>query len=336
MSRKYASEQSDSYHNYVRNVAIVGGSGRQGQHIVEQLLKTGKHNITILTRTDNSQFANGVKTAVIDYEEVESLVRALKGQDALVITMNTSAPPDTSIKLIQAAAKSGVRWIVPDEWGVDTTNIEFGKEIFLGPAKVAAREEIERLGVSSWVAVACGYWYQYSLGTFKASFGFDLQKREVTFFDDGKMRTTTSTHAQVARAVASLLSMKILPDDTNDKSPSLDKDFRNKFAYIKSFTVSQVDMLKSLKRITGTSDADWKIDYQSSKERIAEGHQEFKSGNRIGFVKVLYTRTMCYPEGDFELKYQLANGILNLPVEDLDQCTQEAIELSDSIAKDSR
>lgn len=330
MTQQYASASKP---NYLRNVAVVGGSGRQGRHIVEELLKTGKHQVTILTRSTNGDFPTGARLAVVNYDDSASLVEALKGQDALVITMNTSAPKDTSPKLIEAAAKAGVSWIIPDEWGVDTTNVEFGKEVFLGPAKVAARELIEKLGVSSWTGVACGYWYEYSLGTFKESFGFDLQKREVTFFDDGNFRTIASTHKQVARAVASLVSMKILPENEEDSSICLDRDFKNKFAYIKSFLVSQKDMFASLKRVTSTVDGDWKVDHQSARDRIAEGHKQLSSGDRLGFVKVLYTRTMCFEEGNFELKYKLANEALNLPVEDLDRCTKGAIDLSDSIAK---
>lgn len=330
MSQQYA---SSSKPNYLQNVAVVGGSGRQGRHIVGELLKTGKHKVTVLTRSADGDFPSGAHPAVVNYDDPTTIVEALKGQDALVITMNTSAPKDTSPKLIEAAAKAGVAWIIPDEWGVDTTNIEFGKEVFLGPAKIAARELIEKLGVSSWTAVACGYWYQYSLGTFKDSFGFDLQKREATFFDDGNFKTITSTHEQVGRAVASLLSMKMLLEGEGDTSVCLDRNFKNKFAYVKSFLVSQKDMFESLKRVTSTTDDDWKVEYQGAQARIAEGHKQFQAGDRLGFVKVLYTRTMCFEEGNSELKYTLANDSLGLPTEDLDRCTKQAVELSDSIAK---
>lgn len=330
MAQQHASEARP---NYLQNVAVVGGSGRQGQPIVDELLKTGKHQVTVLTRNAGGTFSPGVKPVIVDYNDPATLIEALTGQDALVVTMNTTAPKDTNMKLIEAAAKAGVQWLIPDEWGVDTTDIEFGKQVLLGPAKVAARELIEKLGVSSWTAVACGYWYQFSLGTFKASYGFDLQKREVTFFDDGKSEFTTSTLQQVARAVASLLSMKLRPENAQDDSVCLEKYFKNKFAYIKSFLVSQQDIFDSLKRVTSTTDDDWKIDYETAKDRITQGHTQLQAGDHLGFVKVLYTRTMCFDEGNFELKYDLANETLGLPVETLDQCTEEAIQLSDSIAK---
>lgn len=312
--------------NHIQKVAIVGATGQQGTHIVRELLKTGKHTVTAITRKDslNKSFPRGVEVAPIDYESPDTIVNALKGQDCLIITMNVTAPRDTSAKLVEAAAKAGVSWILPNEWGLDTADIEFGKQAVLGPANVAVRERINELGVSSWIAIACSFWYEYSLGSMAEAYGFDLQKREATFFDDGTQKINTSTWEQTARAVAGLLSL-----DT----ATLEKDWKNKFAYVSSFLVSQKDMLESLKRVTGTSDDDWKISYQKGSERYAEGIKAMKEGNRLGFVKAMYTRTF-YPsgEGNFELKHTLANKVLGLPEEDLDSCTKGAIERSNMIA----
>lgn len=313
---------------HIQHVAIVGATGRQGSHIVSHLLKAGKHTVTAITRDGSSASpADGVKVAKVNYDNHDSLVAALKGQDALIITIAVTAPPDTSEKLIRAAADAKVPWVLPDEWGIDGTNEQLGKECFLGPPKKAIRDLIEELGVSSYVAVACGFWYQYSLGTIKERYGFDFQKKEVIFYDDGNTKISTSTWDQVARAVTALLSMDVA---------ELEEKFKNKFAYVSSFNVSQKDMFESIKRVTGTSDSDWKVDYQPSSERVAEGMKQMKEGGRApGFVKVLYGRCF-YPNGDmnFEAKYGLANDLLGLPNEDLDECTKDAIEISDNIAKE--
>lgn len=312
--------------NYIRKVAIVGATGQQGRHIVEHLLKAGQHTVTAITREDSSATpATGVKVAKVNYDNQDTLVSALKGQDALIITMSVTAPPDTSEKLVRAAAKADVPWILPDEWGIDGTNEQYGRDCFLGPPKKAIRDLIEELGVSKWIAVACGFWYQYSLGTMKETYGFDFQKREVTFYDDGTAKINTSTWQQVARAVTSLLSMDV---------SGLDARFKNRFAYVSSFCVSQKDMFESVKRVTGTSDSAWKVEHQPSSERVAEGRQAMQEGQRfVGFVKVLYGRSF-YPNGDanFEAKHGLANDVLGLMKEDLDECTRGAIELSNKIA----
>lgn len=335
MTFEYASTQPAGYHNYIRKVAIVGATGQQGSYIVRELISTGKHTVTAISREDSTSTpAPGVKVSKVNYNDPSTLVAALQGQDALIITMSITAPPDSSVKLIEAAAKAGVPWVIPNEWGVThEKNLELGKDVFTGPAKEANRDLISKLGVSSWTAVSCGFWYEYSLGTMKDMYGFDLQKKEVTFFDKGETKMDTSTWDQVARAVKALLSTKILPENEQDTSPSLVGNFKDKSIFVSSFCVSQKDMFESLKRVTRTADSDWKIDSEDSKERYNRAVAEMNAGSQLGFVKALYTRCF-YPDEPvlFERYGGLSNDILGLPVEDLDTCTKGAIERSNAIA----
>lgn len=118
MSQQYADTQPAGFVNHVRNVAIVGASGNQGTHIVTELLGTGKHTVTAITRADSSSSVpEGVKTNKIDYASQDSIVTALQGQDALVITMSTTAPKEQVRQLIEGAAAACVKWIIPNEWG---------------------------------------------------------------------------------------------------------------------------------------------------------------------------------------------------------------------------
>ena len=50
----------------------------------------------------------------INYEEESTIVDALKGQQFLIITMAVTAPADTESKLIWAAAKAGVPYVMPN------------------------------------------------------------------------------------------------------------------------------------------------------------------------------------------------------------------------------
>ena len=311
----------------IRNIAIVGVTGQQGSHITSHLVAAGRHTITAITRADSvAAPPNGVKVSKVNYDDPQSLISALRNQDALIITMSVTAPPDTSEKLVRAAAEAGVPWILPNEWGIDGTNEKYGRECFLGPPNKAIRDLIEELGVSSWLAVACGFWYQYSLGTSQDMYGFDLQKREVIFYDDGNTKINTTTWEQVGRAVTGLLSLD---------GSELESKFKNKFAYVSSFNISQKDVFESVKRVTGTGDSDWKVEYVPSEERVAQGMKAMQEGGRYaGFAKVLYGRSL-FPNGDgnFEAKHGLVNAMLGLPKEDLDECTKEAIQLSNKIAQ---
>ena len=89
-----------------------------GNHIVEALLKTGKHKVTAITRADStSKVPASVQVKKVNYDDQASLVEALQGQDALVITMGARAPEDQQTKLIEAAAAANVSWVMPNEYG---------------------------------------------------------------------------------------------------------------------------------------------------------------------------------------------------------------------------
>lgn len=133
-------------------------SGISGKYMAEALLKTGKHTITAISRHDSkATFIDGIKVARVDYDDHSSLVRALQGQDALVITLAGTAPRDQSAKLIRAAAEANVPWILPNEWSPDSANDALYEDItFVWEPKRAARKLIEELGKSSWIAVVSG------------------------------------------------------------------------------------------------------------------------------------------------------------------------------------
>jgi hypothetical protein len=268
----------------------------------------------------------GVEVKKVNYNDPSSLVEALKGQEVLIITMAVTAPKEQQTKLIEAAAAANVPWVLPNEFGGDPTALEMQKDNMLGEGKTKYREHIEKLGKSSWIGIVCNYWYEYSLSGGSVLYGFDFKDRTVTFYDDGNTRINTSTWPQTGRSVANLLSLKVLPDDASDKSACLN-DFRNKFVYVSSFNVSQKDMLDSVMRVTGTSLKDWKVSYEPVKERYKAGVEEFRSGSRIGFGKLLYARSF-YPDkcGNYEERKGLHNDLLGLPKEDMDEYTKIAVQ----------
>ncbi|KAK8012545.1 hypothetical protein PG991_009920 [Apiospora marii] len=302
---------------HVKNIAIVGVTGTVGSYIVDELLKAGKHQVTAITRQNSTAtIPEGVKGAKVDYADHDSLVAALRGQDVLIITMSVRAPKDSQLKLIDAAADAGVRWILPNEWGLDQTTEALADGSFVGPPSRAARKRIEERGVSSWIGVS---------GRLPLRYGFDFAERSLTLFDEGTQKINTSTFPQVGRAVARLLA---LPTE-GEKKGSL-ADFRNGFVFISSFCVSQQDMLECALRVTGTKVEDWKINREGSAERYARGLQMMQDGNQGGFVQAMYTRNF-FPndDGAYEKRHGLHNGLLGLPLEEMDEFTKLAIGRKD-------
>lgn len=329
---QYASNQPAGYNNHIRKVALVGATGQVGSFIAHALLDTGKFEITAITRGGSAKLPSGITAAPVDYDDPSSIEKALKGHDALVITMASTAPQDTQAKIIKAASAAGVPWVIPNQYGSDSENHQLGHDIALGYGYDAVHELVESLGNMSWIDINCSFWYEFSLASSKDHYGFDLKNREVLFYDDGKEKINTSTWAQTGRAVASVLSLKVLPDSADDKSPTLSQ-FRNSGVRVSSFTVSQQDMFDSLKRVTGTTDADWKISRENSRERWQKAVDTMESGSASGqdmymaFLRRLYTRVF-FPTGDgnYGASKGLHNEILGLPEEDLDEATKRAVQ----------
>ncbi|KAG5751267.1 hypothetical protein H9Q70_006107 [Fusarium xylarioides] len=321
MANQYARDQAPGFVNAIKNVAHVGATGQIGKVFTEYLLKSGKQTVTALTRKGSkTTVPGGVKLVHVDYEDEASLVEALGGQDFLVITLALTAPPDTHSKLVRAAGKAGVSYIVPNAYGVDFYgHTKFQDDIEALKYIHASVKEVEDVG-SNWLAITPNFWYEYSLGVGPFTYGFDFPNKKVTFYDEGKTRVNTTTWPQTGRALAALVNMKKLPQDENDKSTTL-AHFANKPVYIKSFTVNQRELLDSVNKVLGQTDKDWTFSYQPAAERFQEGLDELSKGVGMGFLKALYSRAF-YPTGDGV--FETHNDLLGLPEESLDEATLAA------------
>lgn len=64
----------------------------------------------------------------VDYTQPETVIEALRGQDALIITLSGHAL-NLQKQLIEAAAAAGVAWILPNEWSPDSANEAMVKDV---------------------------------------------------------------------------------------------------------------------------------------------------------------------------------------------------------------
>jgi len=297
--------------------------------MAKSLLDSGRFNITALTRPEStSELPSSIKVAKASNDDHDALVSALRGQDVLLITLSVTAPADTEAKLIRAAAEAGVPWVMPNHWGCDISLEDVVKDV-PGFGKVAqAHKDIAAAGVSSFLSLATGFWYEWSLAI-PPSFGFDFPSKTATFFDDGETPISTSTWPQVGRAVTALLSLPIKPEDGNTERCL--EHFKNQIVYVNSFTISQRDMFDSVLRVTGDKSEDWTINKEPARERYTSATKALQGGDRMAYVRMMYTRIFfddgC---GNFEARRGVSNEILGLPKEDLDEATARAIERADT------
>lgn len=310
--------------DHLKSIAIVGAGGQFGKFITRALIEQGKHRITAITRANsNATIPQGVHDIKqVDYDSHTSLVEALKGHDALIITMNVLAGPTAQASLIAAAKDAGVKWIMPNEYGIDPAhNNQLGEDTKMGPGLLAVREQIEKAGLN-WVGLSCGFWYEFSLAGTEARYGFDFKKKTLTLFDDGETKIPTSTWPQAALAVARTFALPL--ESSDGKSLS---DFKNRSVFVDSFFISQRGMLASVLRVTGDKESDWTITSEPSKPRYERAVQMMAGGDFEGFCILLYSRVF-FPDGASDFTKKLNNKDLGLPEENLDDATKTAIEMA--------
>ncbi|PQE21153.1 isoflavone reductase family protein [Rutstroemia sp. NJR-2017a BVV2] len=248
----------------------------------------------------------------VDYDLPESLKAALTGIDALIIVLNIGSIPDTEYKLIEAAAATGVKWILPTEFGGDSGNEEI-RALPISAVKIGVRERIEELGMK-WAGLTSGPWLDWSLKA--GAFQIDVPNRKVMFINGGTPKFNTTDLETVGLAAARLITLP---------SGELEK-FANRFVYVRSYLTSQKEIFEAVKKVSSTSDADWIITEKDAGTWIREGWETLKSGDFNGMVAVLYGHYMKGgPTSNFEAVREISNDILGLPVEDLEEGIKKAL-----------
>ncbi|KAH7129724.1 hypothetical protein B0J13DRAFT_481989, partial [Dactylonectria estremocensis] len=318
MARQYANQQPQGFVNHIQTIAVVGASGSTGKFFTEHLLQTRKHTVTALSRVgSNGVYPDGAMVVHVDYNDEDSLVSALQGQDFLVITLAITAPEEIHENLVKAAAKAGVPYVMPNAHSINFWSSEsFRKDVPVGDLVLNRIQQVKDAGLKC-ISLTIGFWYEHSLALGEGGFGIDIHKRTVVLFDDGKKAVNASTWPQCGRALAALASLKRLPDNESDESVTL-AHFHDRPAFVSSFKVSQNDMLESIKRVMGTTNVDWRVSHQQCTDRFAEGGIELQKGNPAGFYKLMYARAF-YPSGDAD--YEPDNQLLGLQNENLDEAT---------------
>jgi len=126
------------------------------------------------------------------------------------------------------------------------------------------------------------------------------------------------------------MSLKSTPDGDDDGGVTLTTHFKNKPAYISSFTISQSEMLESVLRVMGTELKDWTLTRVLVKEYYKAGVDEFQKGGKTGFGKALYSGAFfSYSCSTFGATKGLGNDLLGLPEENLDEFTNIAIQMAE-------
>ena len=147
---------------------------------------------------------SGVKTVEVNYDCIDDLTAKLRGQDAIVSTISSTAAA-AQTNLIHAAVAAGVSRFLPSEFGSDLDNpINRAAPTFT--AKVEAQGLLNSLaaeGKITYTVVYTGAFLDWGL---RVGFPVDPRNKKATLHDGGERLYTTTTLGGVAEAVVGVLN----------------------------------------------------------------------------------------------------------------------------------
>ena len=249
-----------------RKVTLVGATGNVGKHILDSLLAVG-HQVNVITRASSKiTVPDKVTLHSGDYNDESFLATALKDQEVLIAALSFGAY-EAQAPLFRAAAAAKVPWIVPCEFGADP-KASLNDHISIMTAKKPYRDLIEELGVSSWIGVVNGLWFDYVMPMGSFGLGVDAKTKTANFFDDGNTRTNFTTLRRVGESLAAVLGW---PEDELAK-------LKNDWVYFSSFHITQRDIWAATMRATGTEEKDWTVSARPSEQVIKECKEQLANG----------------------------------------------------------
>ncbi|KAJ6008128.1 oxidoreductase CipA [Penicillium herquei] len=198
----------------ITKVAIAGGTGNLGPSILKALLDAD-FEVTLLTRSTSDEQDPRTKIEVVDYNSLDSLTKALTGQDALISALGYGTiPEDIHLRVVDAAYKAGLQRVIPSEFGSDTTNPLVAQiPVFAG--KIALLKHLQELAEKdkafTWTAVFNGPFLDWGL---KENFILDLKGSVTPIYNGGDVLFSTTTRDGIAQAVLGVLKH---PDETKNR-----------------------------------------------------------------------------------------------------------------------
>lgn len=306
------------------NVALVGATGSLGSHILAALLSEGSLTTTALQRASSSSQLpkdnKNLKVATIsDNPSVEELTTLFKGQDAVIVCYR-AGDAAAQIKFGQAAFNAGtVRRFIPADFGSCDSNGKRERELVkLFDRKVEIRESLQKLadeaavegGVFSWTSLVNGHFFDWGLR--EDFLHFNLPQRKADIIDDGNVKSSQATLAQIAKATVRILQR---PEET-----------KNKMLFIQSFCVSQNEILASLEKAMSSykDSRKWEIARYESEAFIKEKKALADAGDLQAIEDLVFVLGAI--DGNWEGKPDFAMGLLGLEEEDLDEVVQKVVD----------
>lgn len=202
------------------------------------------------------------KEAVVDFTSPDSLVAALKGQDAVVSALGSQPGTAQAQKaLAQASADSGVKRFIPSDFGSNLDNAEVRK-LAVFKDKFELRDELVRLSKESkltWTSVNNNAFLDWGL---EHKFILDPVEAKATLWDGGEHLISVTRLAAVGQAVVGVLKH---PDET-----------ANRAVYVQEAAVSLKKLVEIAKEYTPGKQ--WTVVESSTAEVVQKSNEALSKG----------------------------------------------------------
>ena len=238
-------------------------SGALGTALFDQLVKGG-FEVTALVRSAGKipNLPASAKEVVVDFTSSDSLVAALKGQDAVVSALGAQPGTGPAQKaLAQASADSGVKRFIPSDFGSNLDNAEVRK-LAVFKDKFELRDELVRLAKEtklSWTSVNNNAFLDWGL---EKRFILDAVEGKATLWDGGEHLISVTRLPAVGQAVVGVLKN---PDET-----------ANRVVYVQEAAVSLKKLVDIAKEYTPGKQ--WTVVEASTADAVQKSNDALSKG----------------------------------------------------------
>ncbi|MCJ1264115.1 hypothetical protein MMC22_003986 [Lobaria immixta] len=242
----------------ITHVAVAGATGNLGPSVVGQLLNAG-FKVTVLTRQSSSHnFPRSVTVVPVDYDSLESLTNALKGQDAVVSTI-ASAAIVTQLRLVEAAAKAHVKRFIPSEFGSNTV-AEKTRALPVLKDTIAVQDALQKEAASggmTYTLICTGPFLDWGI---LVGFIINLKGKSISLYDGGDRVFSSTSLASIGNAVVGVLTHL--------------EQTKNRPVYVQDTATTLKHMAALGKKVTGAEG--WKETVVSINELLEQAWAELK------------------------------------------------------------